>query len=79
MINTQEIINACDKVEQRCVMIADTHHGSSWLFDKVMRFFTAEIASESITFPVVFNTPLLGIKGEATIHRDGTLTMNTLK
>ena len=45
------------------------------MFDKLMRYFTSESACESITIPVVYNTPLLGCKGEATIYRDGLLTM----
>ena len=74
-INITELITACERIDQRCIRIADTQHGSVWLFDKLMRYFTSETACESITIPVIFNTPMLGCKGEATIHRNGLLTM----
>ena len=75
MINTTELIKTCEKIANRCIEIADTQHGSVWLFDKVMRYFDAEPSAEAITISVTYNTPLLGCKGEATIHRDGFLTM----
>lgn len=74
-INTAELITACERINQRCIRIADTQHGSVWLFDKLMRYFTSETACESITIPVIFNTPMLGCEGTATIGRDGSLTM----
>ena len=74
-INTLELIHTCELIDSRCIRIADTYHGSVWLFDKLMRYFTSESSCESITIPVVYNTPLLGCKGEATIRRDGLLTM----
>lgn len=75
MINTTELIKTCELIDSRCVKIADTQHGSVWLFDKVMRYFEAEPSATAITIPVVYNTPLLGVKGYATIGRAGELTM----
>ena len=75
MTNTTELIKACEKVAGRCIKVADTQHGATWLFDKVMRYFDAEPSATAITIPVVYNTPMLGRRGEATIGRDGTLTM----
>ena len=76
-INTSKLIESCDLLSQRCTQIADTHHGSSWLFDKMMRAFEASSACTSITIPVFINAPVMG-KGEATIGRDGSLIMRTV-
>lgn len=73
-INIQEVIRACDKVGRRCTRIANTYHGSSWLFDKLMRYFEAEKSAESITFDVTVNA-CPPFKGEATISRLGDLVM----
>jgi hypothetical protein len=75
-INTQALITACETISQRCTKIADTHHGSAWLFDKLMRYFSAEPSSVSVTVPVFINEPVMA-DGEATISRDGTFTMRT--
>lgn len=69
-INTSELINACDKVAHHCTTICGTHHGSAWLFDKLMREFTKCDALEAITIPVFINAPVMA-QGEAEIGRDG--------
>lgn len=71
------ILNATDTISHRCASICGTFHGSSWLFDKVVRYFEAEPAAESITFPVMIGSPVLKA-GEATIHRDGSFEMRTI-
>ena len=73
--NTDEIIEACDKVARRCTMIAGGYHGSAWLFDKVMRAFDFE-PCEAVTYEVYINAPVMR-PGEITIHRDGNLEMRT--
>lgn len=70
-------IKATDTIFHRCASICGTYHGSSWLFDKVVRYFEAEPAAESITFPVMVGSPVLK-PGEATIHRDGSFEMRTI-
>lgn len=75
MLNTTELIKTCELINQRCVKVADTQHGSAWLFDKLVRFFEANTSATAITIPVIYNTPLLGVKGYATIGRAGELTM----
>ena len=65
-------MNACDSVTRKCITIADTMHGSAWLFDKMIRFFEANEACVSITIPVFIGLPVMS-PGEATISRDGSL------
>lgn len=76
-INTSKLIQSCDTLSRRCSQIADTYHGSSWLFDKLMRLFESSEAIESVTIPVFINAPVMH-KGEATFGRDGSLTMYTV-
>ena len=71
-INVLELVNTCDKINCRCTQIAGTHHGSAWLFDKMMRFFESNPSAVSVTIPVYINT--IG-PGSATIGRDGSLIM----
>ena len=77
-INISKLIESCDLLSQRCARIADTHHGSSWLFDKLMRTFESSSACTSVTIPVFINAPVMS-KGEATVGRDGSLSMRTVK
>jgi len=76
-INTIELINTCNILSHRCTRIAETQHGSAWLFDKLMRFFESNPACEAITIPVFINAPVMN-DGEATIGRDGSLIMRTV-
>ena len=71
-INVDKLITTCDTIARRCTRIADTGHGSAWLFDKLMRAFEASPACVSITIPVYVN--LVG-EGNAEIGRDGSLIM----
>lgn len=73
-INTQALITTCDTIAQRCKRIAGTYHGSSWLFDKLMRYFTAEPSCESVTIPVFIKAPVMK-NGEVTISKDGSFAM----
>lgn len=68
-VNTQDIIKATDTL-YRVARTADKH-GSAWLFDKLMRYFTAEPAAMSVNIPIIYNT---GKTGVAEIDRRGTLT-----
>ena len=76
MLYNESLMNACDKLVRRCTKIADTFHGSAWLYDKLMRYFEKEPSSVSITIPVTIN--LIG-NGEATIGRNGSLVMRCVK
>lgn len=76
-MNMINIIKASEKVAHRCTKIAGTQHGSTWLADKLIRYFEKEPAAESITFDVFLNAPVM-MDGEATIHRDGRLEMRTV-
>lgn len=69
--NCAAIAHACDLVARRCTTIAGTMHGSAWLFDQVMRAFDFK-PCVSVTYDVYIN--LVG-NGQATIDRDGNLTM----
>lgn len=73
-INTIKLIDACDYVQRHCIKIADTYHGSAWLFDKLMRLFETETSCTSVTIPVILNAPILS-NGEATIGRDGSVQL----
>lgn len=73
-IDIQNLITACDLVARRCTEIAGTHHGSAWLFDRLMRYFEREQSARAVTIPVFINAPAMR-KGKATIGRDGSLTM----
>ena len=71
-INTQGIIEACDKLSHRIITVGGEHHGSSFLFNQCMRAFTAKLPAEAITFSVFYNAPVMKA-GEATIHSDGSM------
>ena len=71
-INSSALAESCDLIAKRCITIANTRHGSAWLFDKLMRYFESEPAVVDVTIPVYIN--LIGA-GEATINRDGHVTM----
>ena len=71
-VNVKELIKTCDAVERRCTKICGGMHRGSYLFDKLMRFFSSEPAAVSVTVPVYINC--VG-NGEATIGRNGSLVM----
>lgn len=70
--NIQNLITSCDYLGHNCIRIADTQHGSAWLFDKLMRYFTSEQSAVAVTIPIVTNRGC----GEATISRSGQLTIS---
>ena len=74
MIN---IIKSAEKVAHRCTKIAGTYHGSTWLADKLIRYFDKETSAESVTFEVFLNAPVMK-NGKATIHRDRRLELRTV-
>ena len=76
-INTSALIETCDTLARRCIKLADTYHGSAWLFDKLMRAFENSPATVAITIPVYIGSPVMK-PGEATICRDGSLQMHTI-
>lgn len=78
-INVQRLIEACDYVARYSIKICDGYHGSSYLFDKIMRFFEKEHSAISVTIPVILNTPLCGEKAECTISKTGEVKMALTK
>ena len=70
-INVPKLIEACDYVERHSIKICGGYHSSSYLFDKLMRFFEKECSCNSVIIPVILNAPLCGIKAEAEISRMG--------
>lgn len=83
-INVSRLISTMDYLKHKCSMVAGKQctsanmHSLPWLFDKLMRFFSAEYAAESVNVPVAVS--YIGneyvfppVNGEATIHRDGTV------
>lgn len=76
-MNMINIIKASEKVAHRCTKIAGTQHGSTWIADKIIRYFEKENAAESVTFEVFLTAPVMK-NGEATIHRDGRLEIHTI-
>lgn len=70
MMYNENLLKACDTVDRRCCTICDGIHGSSWLYDKLMRFFESEPSAVSVTIPVYIN--FVG-KGTATIGKDGNV------
>lgn len=75
-IDYTSIANACDRVAHNCTHIAGTLHGSTWLFDKLVRYFSSEPAAISVNIPVTIN--LVG-PGMATIGRDGSCIIQRME
>ena len=81
-INIEKIIEACDKVAERCTTIGGKYHragvgcSSPWLFDHLMRVFTKSRSCVSVTISVHIDNPV-NLDGEAEIWKDGTLRMWT--
>ena len=73
-LNIGAVLKTCDVLARRIVTIGGEYHGSSFIFDKVMRAFEGNLPAEAITFSVFINSPV-NAPGEATIHRDGHLEM----
>lgn len=77
-INTPKLIESCDLLASRIVMIGGEHHGSSFIFNQCMRLFdNKRLPAEAVTFSVFINAPVMK-PGEATIYRDGRLEMHTI-
>ena len=72
-INLDALLATTDRVCKRVAseVPLGEHHGSSWLFDRLMRMFE-DRAVVSVTIPVYIN--LVG-PGEVTIGRDGSLVI----
>lgn len=83
-INIEKLIEACDKVAERCTTIGGKYHrsgvgcSSPWLFDYLMRVFTKTKSCVSVTISVHIGNPV-NLDGEAEIWKDGTLRMRTTK
>ena len=69
-VNVPKLIEVCEYIARHAIKIDGGFHGSSWLFDKLMRFFESE-PSEIAIIPIVLNSPLLGVNGKAEIYRNG--------
>lgn len=70
-INTDRLIIATECVARHALYIDGGRHGSSWLFDKLMRFFSKEPAARTASVDIILNVPCLGVKAEAQISRTG--------
>lgn len=68
MVNAQDIIKATDELFRKAR--TTDNHGSAWLFDKLMRYFSKETSAISVNIPVIYNT---GITGEVEIDRYGNI------
>lgn len=75
-INIGKLIEACDKVTERCTTIGGVGCSSSWLFNYLMQVFTKSKSCVSVTFSVHIGDPV-NLDGEAEIWKDGTLRMRT--
>lgn len=73
-INFSGIADACERVYHRSTDICGVKHGSSWLFDKLVRYFDKEPAAVSVSVPVTLS--FIG-PGVCTIGRDGSLITQT--
>lgn len=74
-LNITAIIEACDSLAHKIITVGGEHHGSSFLFNQCMRAFDCKsLPAQAITFSVFLNAPLM-CDGEATIDRDGHLTI----
>lgn len=78
-ISVLKLIEACDYVGRHSIKICGGYHGSSYLFDKLMRYFEKEHSAVSVTIPVILNSPLCGAKAEATISRTGDAKISLIK
>lgn len=67
--NVDGILTACDNIARHSVQIAGGYHGSTWLFNQVMRAFDFP-PTEAVTYEVFLNVPVWS-KAYATIHRNG--------
>ena len=76
MVNTDKLIEACQKLYNRTVTVEGHRHGSAWLFDQCMRAFDYEPA-KSVNFSVFLNAPVMK-DGLATIDREGNLTIRSI-
>lgn len=78
-INVSKLIEACEYISRHSIKMCGGYHGSSYLFDKLMRFFEKERSANSIIIPVVLNAPLCGVKAEAEISRTGERKISLVK
>jgi len=82
-INYEKIKESCDTLARRVVSIEGKRFvyvraASAFLFDQCMRAFdNSRLPAQAVTFSVYINAPV-NKDGEATIYRDGTLTMKTV-
>lgn len=77
-INISAVIDACDSLSHKIVTVGGERRGSSFLFNQCMRAFdNKNLPAQSITFSVFLNAPVMR-DGEATIDRDGNLTIRTI-
>lgn len=74
MIYNEQLLLTCDKLSHRCSSICGTYHGSAWLYDKLMRFFSASGNSAVVSITIPCYIANVG-EGTAEIGRDGSLIM----
>ena len=74
-INVEAVIRACDSLSHKIITVGGEYHGSPFLFDQCMRAFdNRRLPAQAITFSVFLGMPLM-CEGEATIDREGHLTI----
>ena len=78
-IDIDKLLTACDTLERRTQYAEGCMHTSTMAFNACMRAFdTKALPAEAVTFRIFFAAPVLRY-GEATIGRDGSLLMHTVR
>lgn len=69
--SAERLMASTAKAVRHCVTIGGKRHGSSYWWDKLVRYFESEPAAASVNIPCKVN--LCGVKdGTVTFRRDGT-------
>lgn len=73
--NYESLYQAAVKINNRCVKFGGRLTSVTCIYNQIMRAF-AHQATESVTYAVTFNAPV-SKAGEVTVHRDGSVEMQT--
>ena len=73
--NYEALYQASVKINNRCVEFGGRQASAVSIYNQIMRAF-AHQATESVTYAVTFNAPV-SKAGEVTVHRDGSVEMQT--
>lgn len=66
------LMDSTAKAVRRCITIGNAHHGSSYWWNKQVRFFQNEPSAYSVNIPCVVNLNG-GMDGNIRFDRDGSL------